>query len=363
MFSIIRTALSKWRTESRRNETNPQEPHDTSTHSAHAQTTSQIPYHTLFVKSHTCVEDDSNSIKNHHVIVQGVITRTNGMFRTRWSNADYFKYNILSNRRVSIIYNAMCKITNCPVVIKAYRNKELSELDAVHLRREIIIHAMMDHPNIIQFYGAYKQHDQTYLVLEEANGCTLHKLLLDQVDNGPFSDTFIVNKILIPLLNALAYIHSMGIIHRDVKLENIVFHDGLLKLIDFGIAINQRTERPVTRAGTLAYLSPEVLACPFKKLPFDNKQSTKSYDNKVDIWALGVVAFECMNLVSPYAATSADVTKKLIIEGSLPIFGSERSDAAKAFVYDCLTFDSVSRPSAIELMHHEYILKHMESDF
>lgn len=65
-----------------------------------------------------------------------------------------------------------------------------------------------------------------------------------------------------------------GIIHRDIKPENMLLTaDGDMKLSDFGLAINAREERPVTRAGTLDYMSPEVLKCPDKRLPEENKNS------------------------------------------------------------------------------------------
>ena len=84
----------------------------------------------------------------------------------------------------------------------------------------------------------------------------------------------VVGEVLLPFLSAMSYLHARGIIHRDVKPENILLTAGRqLKLADFGMSIDWTEERPVTRTGTLDYMSPEVLACPEKSRPEENKAS------------------------------------------------------------------------------------------
>lgn len=79
-----------------------------------------------------------------------------------------------------------------------------------------------------------------------------------------------------------------GVIHRDLKPENILISaTGELKLADFGLAINVREERPVTRAGTLDYMAPEIIVCPDKKRPQENKDSVNGYGAKVGVGVAG----------------------------------------------------------------------------
>lgn len=89
-----------------------------------------------------------------------------------------------------------------------------------------------------------------------------------------------------PLLSALSFIHARGLIHRDLKPENILLgEDNNIKLTDFGLSINQELEVANTRLGTLNYIAPEILKCPFKQHPLENKESDSfGYDNKVCIF-------------------------------------------------------------------------------
>lgn len=66
-----------------------------------------------------------------------------------------------------------------------------------------------------------------------------------------------VRRIMRPFMSGIAYIHALGVIHRDIKLENTLFSaDGTLKIADFGLSVDLSVEAPVTRLGTLDYMSP-----------------------------------------------------------------------------------------------------------
>lgn len=71
----------------------------------------------------------------------------------------------------------------------------------------------------------------------------------------------VVRRIMWPFMSGIAHIHAQGIIHRDIKLENTLFSaDGTLKIADFGLSVDLNVEAPVTRLGTLDYMSPGALA-------------------------------------------------------------------------------------------------------
>jgi serine/threonine protein kinase len=95
------------------------------------------------------------------------------------------------------------------------------------------------------------------MVQEYADGGDLFGLL--QRHGGRLSERVAVQMVLDPFIRVLHYLHTRSIVHRDIKPENILFTKGnVLKLADFGLAIDLREERAVTRAGTLDYMAPEV---------------------------------------------------------------------------------------------------------
>jgi serine/threonine protein kinase len=91
------------------------------------------------------------------------------------------------------------------------------------------------------------------MVLEYAEGGDLFDVLF-RTDSRRMSEKAATQMVLHPLLRALYYLHIRGIVHRDLKAENIVFKEGVLKLVDLGLAINLHEEQAVTRAGTLVYM-------------------------------------------------------------------------------------------------------------
>jgi serine/threonine protein kinase len=123
-----------------------------------------------------------------------------------------------------------------------------SQLHRVQAQRERQIHARLRHDNIIQLLASFEDEDNIYFVLEYATGGDLFQLMRQATSN--FTEREIVQDVLIPLLEALEYCHQNGIVHRDIKPENLLLTSmGELKLADFGLAIDVKEERPVTRLG------------------------------------------------------------------------------------------------------------------
>eukprot|EP00798_Chlamydomonas_sp_ICE-L_P024939 gene24939-10593_t len=256
------------------------------------------------------------------------------MMRPAWRMEDYSDLKKLHSGYASSVYSAMCAHSGQKVVLKVYKPHLLHVMNQHHLLREARIHVSLNHPNIIKLFAAFKQGDQVVLVQEYANGGDLMNLLLgregfklaekeagDQVvlvqeyaDGGDLMNLLLgregfklaekeaVCMVVQPLLSALVYLHNRGVVHRDVKHENVLFvkgEDGMqLKLGDFGLSINVREERPVTRAGTLDYM---VLKCPNKSSPEENKQQEDlAYTCSVDVWSTAAMAYELLTGMPPF---------------------------------------------------------------
>jgi len=187
---------------------------------------------------------------------------------------------------------------SCSVFFACSR-KALTDAEVSQLEREILIHGMLHHPHILALWAAFQDGTHFYIVTELAD-TDLYKRL----PRMGLQETTIVRRVVAPLLSALHHCHEKGVIHRDLKPENILFNsDFQLKLADFGLAIDTRADRPITRLGTLDFMAPEVMMSgrytiegvknevqpvAGNEIPRDAR---KPYTSAVDVWSLGVIVY------------------------------------------------------------------------
>ncbi|GFH26233.1 protein kinase domain-containing protein, partial [Haematococcus lacustris] len=175
------------------------------------------------------------------------------MQRTHWCLADYVIRDKLYTGYASTVFKAQCKRSGEVVVLKVYTLPAVCDLYKYQIYREVHVHAQLRHANIVLLLAAFQEGDKVVIVQEYADGCDLFTLLHKY--GGRLSERLAVQMVLEPFLRVLNYLHLRGIIHRDIKPENIMFTKNMvLKLGDFGLAIDMREERAVTRAGTLDYM-------------------------------------------------------------------------------------------------------------
>ena len=177
---------------------------------------------------------------------------------------------------------------------------------------------------------------------------------------GKLREPRVAASVIGPCLDAVAFLHARGVAHRDIKPENILLcrdahGEHMVKLADFGLSIDASLERPVTRAGTLDYMSPEVVRCPEKCGPLDNKDRPDlEYGPSVDVWALGVLAYELVVGRPPFEAESRGDTCDLIARAA-PRFPSSASPGLKAYVLASCAKQAAKRPCAAGLRGHPWV--------
>ncbi len=188
----------------------------------------------------------------------------------------------------AIVYKGIQKSLGREVAIKILKQVALGE-GKFHERvfREIQTMAMLKHPNIVRLYDAAIDNEEVYLIYELIDGMTLRELVL----KGPVKEEETA-RIVKQVCEALIYAHNRGIIHRDVKPENILLtSEGEVKLTDFGIARmlgDNKKRQPITLTmkntsmGTAYYMAPE------------QRKSAHDIDERADVYALGVVLFELL---------------------------------------------------------------------
>lgn len=199
-----------------------------------------------------------------------------------------------------VVFKARCKATDEIVAVKWI--KKSSVQDPNLLKNEVNNLVMLDHPNIIKLHEIYE--DQEYLfMVQEFCECSFSQFF----KKTPMNEENL--KVLLKqLLSALVYCHKIGVIHRDIKAQNIMFSNSddltSLKLIDFGLSAQADAQKAsLSRAmGTAAYLAPEVIL--------------GEYNEKVDIWSVGVLIYYMLNGVPPFQGRTPRELYENIIQGA-----------------------------------------------
>eukprot|EP00873_Tetraselmis_striata_P009539 jgi/Tetstr1/429803/TSEL_019670.t1 len=256
----------------------------------------------------------------------------------------------------SRVYKAQCKNSGEIIALKCYIKQKLHPISHIQVQREIKIHSSLAHPNIINLYGSFEDDKYYFLVQEYAEGGDLFDEIRRHDSFMP--ESTVLSLMVRPMLSALDYIHGEGIIHRDLKPENVLLTKSLtLKIADFGLAVNQEQERPVTRAGTTQYMSPEVLKNPKKRNHEDGKDNpTLYYDEKVDTWAVAVMAYEMLYGYPPFGTNQDPLLQARIFKMEVD-FPKDRilSEACKDFILKSLSKDPTGRFTASDLMCHSWV--------
>jgi eukaryotic-like serine/threonine-protein kinase len=206
----------------------------------------------------------------------------------------YTIQNVAARSGMASIFRATDDWTGETVAIKVpHPEMEADPVFYDRFRREQEIGVKLDHPNVMKVFPN-ADHSQLYMVMEWVDGRLLRQVLNEQ---KTFPQERAIG-IALQIAQALEYIHSKGVVHRDVKPENIMVNgnDGI-KLIDFGIAANVGSKR-LTFAkfsqtmGTPDYISPEQV-------------KGKRGDGRSDIYALGVMLYEMLTGKVPFSGANA----------------------------------------------------------
>ena len=189
----------------------------------------------------------------------------------------------------------------------------------------------MNHPNIIKLYEAIDSPSYVYLVMEYAQGESLHAHLKAQPQRRFHEDK--AKRIIKQVLSTLAYLHERNVTHRDIKLENIIIDTkkGTIKLIDFGFCCCTSPDIKLkVFCGTPSYMCPEIVM-------------KKEYIGPpTDIWAAGILFYAMLCGQFPFRGTSDKELYKKIAKGQFS-FPEHVSREAACFINKMLVVNPTSR--------------------
>nr|XP_031315952.1 serine/threonine-protein kinase 33 isoform X3 [Camelus dromedarius] len=261
---------------------------------------------------------------------------------------------ILGQGSFGMVIEAIDKETETKWAIKKV-NKEKAGRSAVKLlEQEVNILKSVKHQHIIHLEQVFETPKKMYLVMELCEDGEL-KEILDR--KGHFSENE-TKWIIRSLASAIAYLHNKDIVHRDLKLENIMvkssFIDGNdemnlnIKVTDFGLAVKKqgRSEAMLqTTCGTPIYMAPEVI-------------NAHDYSQQCDIWSIGVIMYILLCGEPPFMASSEEKLFELIRKGELNFKKSvwdSISDSAKSVLKQLMKVDPAHRITAKELLDNQWL--------
>ncbi|KAL2176601.1 uncharacterized protein P884DRAFT_202810 [Thermothelomyces heterothallicus CBS 202.75] len=229
--------------------------------------------------------------------------------------------------------------------------KKMQELVAA-LNREIDTMQHLDHVNIVQYLGCERKERSISIFLEYISGGSIGSCLRK---HGKFEEP-VVASLTRQTLSGLAYLHREGILHRDLKADNILLDlDGTCKISDFGISKKTDNiygnDKTNSMQGSVFWMAPEVV-----------RSQGEGYSAKVDIWSTGCVVLEMFAGRRPWSKDEAVGAIYKIANGETPPIPDdireEISPIAIAFMLDCFTVDPTDRPTADVLLSQHPFCEH-----
>ncbi|KAL6942685.1 hypothetical protein ACO0RG_001645 [Hanseniaspora osmophila] len=283
------------------------------------------------------------------------------------NSKDYCLVSCIGRGSFGEVYKAIFKPTYVPsadgtisddqfLAVKIIDMEE-SEDDIACIFTEVFFLAnLKNNTNIVKYYKTFSIGSQLWIIMEYCGNGSCHGLM-KKLPFDKFLNEKQISVIVKQILQGLQKLHYEQKVHRDIKLANVLIsNSGAVKLTDFGVSaqIREKQQKLNTFVGSPNWMAPEVILNNF------DKNYKKGYDEKIDIWSLGITVIELVEKRAP--SPDKDVRKILqaTIKRDPPTLNQcsrNISDSLKDFVNCCLQKDAEKRLSAEELLKHEFITK------
>ncbi|CAL9113621.1 unnamed protein product [Musa textilis] len=234
------------------------------------------------------------------------------------------------------------------VAVKVIPKAKMTTAIAIEdVRREVrILRSLTGHKNLAQFYDAYEDEDNVYIVMELCKGGELLERILSR--GGKYSEED-AKAVIVQILSVVAFCHLQGVVHRDLKPENFLFatkdEKSTVKAIDFGLSdFVKPDERLNDIVGSAYYVAPEVLH--------------RSYGTEADMWSIGVIAYILLCGSRPFWARTESGIFRAVLKAEPTLDEApwpSLSSQAKDFVKKLLNKDYRKRMTAAQALCHPWL--------
>jgi len=294
---------------------------------------------------------NNNKMKKYYHLNEEIIDNWVNLINKATNFKNFFDYysvgEYLGKGQFGLVKSGINIKTKAKVALKILTKSEITSTEG--LKTEIDILKVAKHPNIVQFLDYYEDINYIFIVMEYLRGGTLDEYL--KKTNWQISERTVL-KIVKQIASGLYYLNQFGIIHRDLKLNNIMLNnfdneEVEVKIMDFGLSkILGPFEKAKESCGTLSYIAPEIIL-------------RKPYNSQVDIWSLGVLIYYILSKELPFDLPSNNfkeicnviLTKKLQFSEKF----NDKSREVKDFISKCLIRDPEKRMTIEEMLNHKWL--------
>jgi serine/threonine protein kinase len=209
------------------------------------------------------------------------------------------------------------------------------------IKTEIELLKKLDHPNIVKYIDFVQTKTHINIILEYVEGGSLHSLFKQ---NGMLGE-YLVHVFVKQVLEGLDYLHSQGIVHRDIKGANLLYtKSGGIKLADFGYSISlSDIDKTNSIVGTPYWMAPEII------------EPKGNISTACDIWSLGITIIQLLTSKPPYYQLEPYPAMFRIVTDDYPPLPDNISENLKDFLIKCFNKDPNKRPKSRDLLNHPWI--------
>jgi len=257
---------------------------------------------------------------------------------------DYEIEETIGSGSFSIVRKCTHKVSRISYAIKIIEKKDFKAINRAHFENEIRILRRVTHRNVVELIDVYETAYAYFIIMELIQGGELYQGLINQ---GRFLEANVF-PLFSQLVDAVRYLHSIGVCHRDLKLENILFENSTnqLKLTDFGLSkmlTLHDHDLMKTRCGTPTYIAPEVIRA-------------EEYSNAIDIWSLGVILYTLLYCNYPFTGdTLAEIFDNTLNGKVLFPENIQVSEEVKDLILKLLCNDPKERLNIDQISSHPWM--------